>query len=60
MQGLNDTGFSIAADGSTYWVGETMQATDYRDLNRTGGHDQDRRREHRPSCSAVGEPEVSA
>jgi multimeric flavodoxin WrbA len=33
LQALNDTGFSIAANGSTYWVGEAMQATDYRDLD---------------------------
>lgn len=33
LQGLNDTGFSIAANGSTYWVGEAMQATDYQDLD---------------------------
>jgi multimeric flavodoxin WrbA len=32
LQALNDTGFSIAANASTYWVGEAMQATDYRDL----------------------------
>ncbi len=33
LQALNDTGFSIAANGSTYWVGEAMHATDYRDLD---------------------------
>lgn len=33
LQALNDTGFSIAANGSTYWVGEAMQATDYQDLD---------------------------
>jgi multimeric flavodoxin WrbA len=33
LQALNDTGFSIAANGSTYWVGEAMQAIDYRDLD---------------------------
>jgi multimeric flavodoxin WrbA len=32
LQALNDTGFSIAANGSTYWVGEAMQATDYQEL----------------------------
>lgn len=32
LQALNDTGFSIAANGSTYWVGEAMHTTDYRDL----------------------------
>jgi hypothetical protein len=25
------TGLSVAANGSTYWVGEAMQATDYAD-----------------------------
>ncbi|WP_205471085.1 NAD(P)H-dependent oxidoreductase [Nocardioides sp. SYSU D00038] len=33
LQALNDTGFTIAANGSTYWVGEAMQATDYQDLD---------------------------
>jgi len=33
FQGLNDIGFSIAAQGSTYWNGEAMQSTDYRDLD---------------------------
>lgn len=33
LQALNDTGFSIAANGSTYWVGEAMQTTDYQDLD---------------------------
>lgn len=31
-QALNDVGFSIAANGCTYWVGEAMHGTDYRDL----------------------------
>jgi len=35
LQALNDTGFSIAANGSTYWVGEAMQGTDYGDLEQT-------------------------
>ncbi|EFQ84787.1 hypothetical protein HMPREF0063_10128 [Aeromicrobium marinum DSM 15272] len=34
-QGLNDIGFTIAAQGGTYWVGEAMQGTDYRDLDET-------------------------
>ena len=33
LQALNDTGFSIAANAGTYWVGEAMQGTDYRDLD---------------------------
>ncbi len=32
LQALNDTGFSIPANASTYWVGEAMQATDYREV----------------------------
>lgn len=32
FQALNDVGFTIAASGSTYWVGEAMQKTDYKDL----------------------------
>jgi len=35
LQALNDTGFSIPASASTYWVGEAMQATDYQDLDST-------------------------
>jgi len=31
-QGLNDVGFTIAAQAMTYWVGEAMQGTDYKDL----------------------------
>jgi multimeric flavodoxin WrbA len=30
-QALNDTGFSIAPNAVTYWVGEAMGATDYKD-----------------------------
>ncbi len=33
FQGLNDVGFSVPASGSTYWVGEAMQATDYNELS---------------------------
>lgn len=32
MQGLNDVGFTIPAQGGTYWVGEAMQTIDYKDL----------------------------
>ncbi|HEY1487859.1 MAG TPA: NADPH-dependent oxidoreductase, partial [Micromonosporaceae bacterium] len=32
FQALNDVGFTIAAAGSTYWVGEAMQTLDYRDV----------------------------
>ncbi len=35
LQGLNDTGFSVAPNGGTYWVGEAMQGTDYNDLDET-------------------------
>lgn len=34
MQGLNDVGFSIPAQGGTYWVGEAMQTVDFKDLDR--------------------------
>jgi multimeric flavodoxin WrbA len=30
-QALGDVGFTIPANGVTYWVGEAMQATDYQD-----------------------------
>jgi multimeric flavodoxin WrbA len=33
LQALNDTGFSIAANAGTYWVGQAMQSTDYKDLH---------------------------
>ncbi|HTN56446.1 MAG TPA: NAD(P)H-dependent oxidoreductase [Microbacterium sp.] len=32
FQALNDVGFTIPAQGSVYWNGEAMQATDYKDL----------------------------
>ena len=32
-QALNDTGFTLAANAGTYWVGEAMQTTDYKDLD---------------------------
>lgn len=31
LQALNDVGFSVAANASTYWVGEAMQGVDYND-----------------------------
>lgn len=34
-QGLSDVGFTIPAQGSTYWVGEAMHGTDYQDLEQT-------------------------
>lgn len=34
-QALNDTGFTIPANGSTYWVGEAMGSTDYNELDET-------------------------
>jgi multimeric flavodoxin WrbA len=33
FQALNDVGFTIPANGVTYWVGEAMQGTDYLDLD---------------------------
>jgi multimeric flavodoxin WrbA len=32
FQGLNDVGFTLAYGAMTYWVGEAMQKTDFRDL----------------------------
>jgi multimeric flavodoxin WrbA len=34
-QALNDTGFSLAPNAVTYWVGQAMQGTDYQDLDAT-------------------------
>ncbi|WP_431711932.1 flavodoxin family protein [Glutamicibacter uratoxydans] len=34
-QGLAEVGFTIAGQGSTYWVGEAMHTTDYQDLEQT-------------------------
>lgn len=34
-QALNDVGFTIPAQGSTYWNGEAMQTVDYRMLEQT-------------------------
>lgn len=31
-QGLNDVGFTLAPNAVSYWVGEAMQATDFKDL----------------------------
>lgn len=33
FQALNDIGFTIPAQGSTYWNGEAMQSKDYNDLD---------------------------
>jgi multimeric flavodoxin WrbA len=35
FQGLNDIGFTVPAQGGTYWNGEAMQGVDYRDLGET-------------------------
>ena len=35
FQGLNDVGFSLAANAVTYWVGEAMHGTDYKDKEPT-------------------------
>ena len=35
FQGLNDVGFTIPAQGVTYWNGEAMHGTDYQDLDET-------------------------
>jgi multimeric flavodoxin WrbA len=34
-QALNDVGFTIPAQGNTYWNGEAMGGTDYRELAQT-------------------------
>ena len=34
-QALNDVGFSLAPNAVTYWVGEAMGSTDYKDLKQT-------------------------
>jgi multimeric flavodoxin WrbA len=34
-QALNDVGFSLAPNAGTYWVGEAMQAVDYKDHDET-------------------------
>jgi multimeric flavodoxin WrbA len=35
FQGLDDVGFTIPAQGSTYWNGEAMKGVDYQDLPET-------------------------
>ncbi|GAB2760122.1 NAD(P)H-dependent oxidoreductase [Terrabacter koreensis] len=35
FQALNDVGFTIPAGGVTYWNGEAMHGTDYKDLPKT-------------------------
>ncbi|GAA1441946.1 flavodoxin family protein [Leifsonia poae] len=35
FQGLNDVGFSIPSQASTYWNGEAMGSVDYKDLDET-------------------------
>jgi multimeric flavodoxin WrbA len=35
LQALNDVGFAVAANASTYWVGEAMQGVDYNDHETT-------------------------
>jgi multimeric flavodoxin WrbA len=35
FQALNDTGFTVPAQGATYWNGEAMQGGDYQDLDET-------------------------
>ena len=35
LQALNETGFTIPAAASTYWVGEAMHGTDYNDLDES-------------------------
>jgi multimeric flavodoxin WrbA len=35
FQALNDVGFTVASQGSTYWNGAAMEKTDYKDLPET-------------------------
>jgi hypothetical protein len=35
FQALNDVGFTIPSQGSTYWNGEAMAKVDYKDLPKT-------------------------
>lgn len=35
-QGLNDVGFTIPANGCTYWVGQAMGSIDYKDVQDPG------------------------
>jgi multimeric flavodoxin WrbA len=35
VQALNDVGFTVASQGSTYWNGEAMAKVDYKDLPKT-------------------------
>lgn len=35
FQGLNDVGFTLAAGAMTYWVGEAMHKTDFKDVTPT-------------------------
>lgn len=35
FQCLNDVGFTIPANGITYWNGEAMHKTDFKDLPKT-------------------------
>ncbi|ALR11790.1 flavodoxin [Mycobacteroides saopaulense] len=35
FQALNDIGYSVPAQGCTYWNGEAMHTTDYRELSET-------------------------
>jgi multimeric flavodoxin WrbA len=35
FQALDDVGFTLPANASTYWVGEAMGGTDYQDLDQT-------------------------
>ncbi|MCW2736282.1 NAD(P)H-dependent oxidoreductase [Nocardioides sp.] len=35
FQALNDVGFTLPAQAATYWVGEAMQAVDFKDVSPT-------------------------
>ena len=58
-----EVGFTIAAGGVTYWVGEAMGSKEYKEFRQAAEGDrtveQDARVEHRPSCRAAEEGELS-
>ncbi len=54
FQGLNDVGFSIPANGCTYWVGQAMGSTDYKDLEDPGEKNRQDQRDAGPQRRAPG------
>ncbi len=52
FQGLNDVGFTIPASGMTYWVGQAMHKTDYKELPATPDEVAKTTRAARAKCRA--------